>query len=262
MNLAEIELKLEAYFAEFLKNENGMKRIRNEFHRNGYFNFKNYSFLPEDVLEAVHADVHQLLNLHSVRRDVTVASTANTYRKMYNVNQPEIKQDGTIIPAIYESKALRSFLGNIARDDIASSWEQEQYLITKLSHPGDTHGWHWGDYPYTMIWIIEAPEDPSIGGVLQCVPHTEWDKENPRIWDYILSNEMKSYHHLKGDVYFLKSDTTLHHVVPIQKETTRIILNTCWASAHDRRGDIAHESIDVIWGTAKRNETQKSASAI
>jgi hypothetical protein len=104
-----------------------------------------------------------------------------------------------------------------------------------------------------MIWIIEAPEDPAIGGVLQCVPHSEWDKQNPQIWQYILNNPIKSYHHLKGDVYFLKSDTTLHHVVPIQQETTRIILNTCWASAHDRRTDVAHESIEVIWDTKARS---------
>ena len=253
-NINDLEIRLETHFSDLLQDENEMKRIRNGFHRNGYHNFKNFSFLPKDLLEEVHADVHNLLEIHSVRRDVTVASTGNTYRKMYNVNQPEIKLDGRLIPAVYESAALRKFLGNIARDDLASCWEQEQYLITKLSHPGDTHGWHCGDYPYTMIWIIEAPADPAIGGVLQCVPHTEWDKENPRIWEYILSNDVKSYHHLKGDVYFLKSDTTLHHVVPIQKETTRIILNTCWASAHDRRPEVAHESIDIIWGTETRNE--------
>jgi len=256
LNTEKIELELEMHFSSFLKNENEMKRIRNEFQRNGYFNFKNYSFLPKHILQAVHADVHSLLNLHSMRRDVTVASTGNTHRKMYNVNQPEIKKDGKIIPIIYESKSLRHFLGNIARDDIASCWEEEQYLITKLCHPGDTHGWHWGDYPYTMIWIIEAPENPSIGGVLQCIPHTEWNKASPNIWEYIINNDIKSYHHLKGDVYFLKSDTTLHHVVPIQQETTRIILNTCWASAHDRREDVQHESINVIWGTAVRTKSE------
>ena len=81
-----LEAKLKAHFEKILQNENEMKRIRNDFHRNGYFNFKNWSFLPKDILEAVHADVHNLLNIHSVRRDVTVASTGNTYRKMYNVN--------------------------------------------------------------------------------------------------------------------------------------------------------------------------------
>ncbi len=247
-----MERQLEQHFGRYLNNENRMKEMRNSFHKNGYLNFKDYTFLPEAMLKSVHAEVHNLLGRNSVRRDVTVASTANTYRKMYNVNQPEIKSDGVLIPALYESPALKRFLGNIASDDLASCWEQEQYLITKLSHPGDTHGWHWGDYPYTVIWIIEAPADPAIGGVLQCVPHTAWDKENPQIWEYILRNEIKSYHHLKGDVYFLKSDTTLHHVIPIQQETTRIILNTCWASKHDRRAEVEHESIEVIWGTESR----------
>ncbi|WP_065760658.1 HalD/BesD family halogenase [Pseudomonas defluvii] len=254
-----LEQQLERHFQAMLSDENRMKKIRNEFRRDGYFNFKDFSFLPRKVLESVHEEVHELLDEYSVRRDVTVPSTGNTYRKMYNVNQPEIAEGGTLIPALYQSKALRNFLGNIAGDDLASCWEQEQYLITKLSHPGDTHGWHWGDYPYTMIWIIEAPEDPAIGGVLQCVPHSEWDKQNPQIWQYILNNDIKSYHHLKGDVYFLKSDTTLHHVAPIQQETTRIILNTCWASAHDRRTDVAHESIDVIWGTEARTAEAEEA---
>lgn len=252
-NPVSVENRLKANFQSMMEDENRMKDMRNNFHRDGYLNFKNYSFLPKDILQAVHAEVHQLLDQHSTRRDVTVASTGNTYRKMYNVNQPEIKQNGSLIPLVYESDAVRNFLGTIARDDIVSCWEQEQYLVTKLCHPGDTHGWHWGDYPYTMIWIIEAPEDPSIGGILQCVPHTEWDKKNPHIWEYILSNPIQSYHHLKGDVYFLKSDTTLHHVVPLQQETTRIILNTCWASEHDRRAHIEHESIDVIWGTEVRS---------
>ena len=248
-----LETKLAEYFAEYTSDENKMKEIRNKFHKYGYFCFKDFTFLPKDILESVHTEVHDLLDSYSTRRDVQVASTANTYRKMYNVNQPEIKEQGKIIPSIYESKAVKDFLGNIARDEVVSCWEPEQYLITKLSHPGDTHGWHWGDYPYTVIWIIEAPEDLSIGGILQCVPHTEWDKENPRIWEYILQNDIQSYHHLKGDVYFLKSDTTLHHVIPIQKETTRIILNTCWASGNDKRDHIEHESVDIIWGTEKRS---------
>ncbi len=248
------EASLAAHFTTLLGTPENQRRLRNDFNKYGYLNFKSYSFLPQKLLEAVHAEVHGLLDKNAVRRDVQVASTANTYRKMYNVNQPEIKQFGDLIPRLYESAELQKFLGAIAGDDITACWEQEQYLITKLSHPGDTHGWHWGDYPYTLIWIIEAPEDPAIGGVLQCIPHTEWNKSDPQIWQYILRNEVRSYHHLKGDVYFLKSDTTLHHVIPIQQETTRIILNTCWASQHDRRSHIEHESIEVIWGTESREQ--------
>lgn len=135
-----LEQQLSQHFEAILADETRMKQIRNVFRRNGYFNFKDFTFLPLGLLEDVHGEVHSLLDSHSVRRDVTVASTGNTYRKMYNVNQPEIKSGGSLIPAIYESPAVRRFLGNIAGDDVASCWEQEQYLITKLSHPGDTHG--------------------------------------------------------------------------------------------------------------------------
>jgi hypothetical protein len=249
---ANEENAIASHFAEMSRDGPALKRMRNDFRRHGYLNFSDYAFLPRPILESVHAEVHALLERSAVRRDVQVASTGHTARKMYNVNQPEIKADGHWIPFLYGSASLRHFLGRIAGDDLVDCWESEQYLITKLAHRGDTHGWHWGDYPYTLIWIIEAPADPEAGGVLQCVPHTEWDKRNPGIWNYILGNPVHSYHHLKGDVYLLKSDTTLHHVVPIARETTRIILNTCWASAHDRREQVEHESIDRIWGTAAR----------
>lgn len=251
-NCKSLESKLNEHFNKMVADTDLMKKFRQDFLRYGYVNFKNYSFLPKELLDGVHQEVNQLLERFSVRRDIAIPSTDNTYRKMYNVNQPEIKVEGKLIPNLYESDALKGFLGSIARDDIVECWEPEQYLITKLTHPGDTHGWHWGDYPYTLIWIIEAPEDPEIGGVLQCIPHTEWDKSNPQIWKYILNNTINSYHHLKGDVYFLKSDTTLHHVIPIQKKTIRIILNTCWASKHDRRDNIEHETIDAIWGNEVR----------
>ena len=92
-----LEIHLEKHFSAILEDEIAMKKIRNEFHRNGYFNFKNFSFLPDDILKNVHLEVHDLLNKNAIRRDVTVASTGNTYRKMYNVNQPEIKQNGELI---------------------------------------------------------------------------------------------------------------------------------------------------------------------
>jgi hypothetical protein len=132
-----IESILTQHFFQYTSDENNMKEIRNKFHKYGYFCFKDFTFLPKEILGLVHSEIHNLLDTYSVRRDVQVASTANTYRKMYNVNQPEIKEKGQIIPAIYESAAVKNFLGNIARDELASCWEQEQYLITKLSN-GET----------------------------------------------------------------------------------------------------------------------------
>ena len=33
---------------------------------------------------------------------------------------------------------------------------------------------------FTVIWIIEAPSS-EYGGMLQCVPHTDWNKDDPRV---------------------------------------------------------------------------------
>ena len=165
------------------------------------------------------------------------------------MNQPKIKEKSELITNIYNNKDIRSFLGYVANDEIVDTWEYEQTLITKLTEPGDTHGWHWGDYPYTLIWIVEHPDDPSYGALLQCIPHTFWEKDSEDMIKYILENKISTKHHLTGDVYFLKSDTTLHQVTPLNKNTTRIMLNTCWGSANDTREDVGHETIEQIWGT-------------
>jgi len=91
---SSVEVQLAKHFGAMQQDKAWMKQISHEFRRDGYFNFKNFSFLPKPILEKVHTEVHALLKRYSVRRDVTVASTGNTYRKMYNVNQPENAQGG------------------------------------------------------------------------------------------------------------------------------------------------------------------------
>jgi hypothetical protein len=118
--------------------------------------------------------------------------------------------------------------------------------MTKQERAGDTHGWHWGDFSFTLIWIIEAPGIES-GGMLQCVPHTDWDKADPRVHEYLVKYPIKSYYHRTGDIYFLRTDTTLHRTVPLTHDTTRIILNTCWASEANIRRAGTHETMDALF---------------
>ena len=104
--------------------------------------------------------------------------------------------------------------------------------ICRQESKGDTHGWHWGDYAYALIWIIEAPEIEA-GGMLQCVPHTSWDKKRPRINKYLCENQISTYSFESGDLYLLKTETTLHRTVPLSKDATRIMLNMTYAAAGD-----------------------------
>ncbi len=219
-----------------------LKTCAEEFSRNGYLKFDIGELIPAQLFDQVIAESDQLLEEHSIRRDVKVASTGYSKRYMSNVTAQGIRDHGTIIDALYKSPALRGLLSNIAGDELADCWEEEHFLINKLEREGDTHGWHWGDYPYTVIWILEAPAIEH-GGILQCIPHTTWDKQNPQIDQYIVDNPIRSYYHITGQAYFLKSDTTLHRVTPMKGEVTRIILNTCWASANDKREQVEHETM-------------------
>lgn len=226
--LADVEQPLSRHFQGFLNNDIRMKQVRNAFHREGYFHFKDFSFLPGEMLEEVHADVHELLDEYSARHEVISPSTHDPRRKIQVIPQTEIAEGGTMIPALYHSGALRHFLGSIAGEGLVSCQDRGQYLISRLNYPDDAHGWHWGDYPYTLVWIIEAPEDPEGGDVLQCAPYSSGKQDDLHVWEYSLESPGVACRHLKGDVYFLNSGTTLHHLVPIQRNATRIILSTSW----------------------------------
>jgi hypothetical protein len=63
-------------------------------------------------------------------------------------------------------------------------YEPEQFVITALDQDGDTHGWHWDDYSFALVWIIDCPP-VAYGGFVQCVPHTEWDKNDPRLHKWL-----------------------------------------------------------------------------
>jgi hypothetical protein len=229
--LVDVTQQLSRHFQDFLNNEIRMKQVRNAFHRDGYFHFKDFSFLPGELWEELHTEVHGLLDEYSVGHEATVLFIHDPHRKIHVIPQAQIAEGGAVIPALYHSESLRHFLGSIAGEDLVSCQDHGQYLIGRLNHPDDTHGWHWGDFPYTLVWIIEAPEDPEGGDVLQCVPYSNGNKDDLHVWEYSLDNPGKACPHLKGDVYFLKSGTTLHHLVPIQRNATRIILSTSWQVA-------------------------------
>lgn len=223
-----------------------LRKAAEQFSRDGYLKFDIGELVPEQVFSEVIEESNALLSAHSIRRDVKVQSTGYSKRYMSNVTAKGIQDNGSIIPALYSSPALRALLGEIAGDELANCWDEERFLLNKLEKEGDTHGWHWGDYPYTVIWILDAPPIEH-GGILQCIPHTSWDKQQPNIEQYIIDHPIRSYYHVTGQAYFLKSDTTLHRVTPMKGEVTRIILNTCWASANDRREEVAHETMEAAF---------------
>ncbi|MBW4632691.1 MAG: hypothetical protein KME30_12575 [Iphinoe sp. HA4291-MV1] len=189
--------------------------------------------MPLEIRKSMKEEALRLLELYAERRDLKLATTGNTPRKMSVVTSETIAANSEFINTIYRSKALLSFLEALAGEPLLPCpSKDEEFLITRQEKSGDTHGWHWGDYRFALIWILETPPT-EYGGMLQCVPHTNWDKSNPKIHEYLCQNLIKTYGFVSGDIYFLKADTTLHRTVPLNHDAIRIMINMTWGCEDD-----------------------------
>jgi hypothetical protein len=207
-------------------------QLRQRFERDGFIILREA--VTDELRQRVRDEVFRLLEENAERRDLRLATTGNTARRMSVVQSEKIGAGSSLIRAVYDSPALRRTLQTVAGAPIFSCPSiDEEFLITRQDHPGDTHGWHWGDFSYALIWIIEMPPT-SFGGMLQCVPHTRWDKQKPCINEHLCNNPILTYGFRSGDLYFLKTDTTLHRTVPLNRDCVRVILNMTYAGQTDR----------------------------
>lgn len=212
--------------------------------------FRSHGFIkvpeivPPEIRAAAKEEAIRLLDASSERRDLKLATTDYTPRKMSVVRSEFIAESSPLINAIYRSEPVLSFLKSITREQLfPCPSKDEEFLISRHEKKGDTHGWHWGDFSFALIWILETPP-LDYGGMLQCIPHTDWDKSNPRIHEYLCANPITTYGFVSGDIYFLRTDTTLHRTIPLNRDATRIMLNMTWASNKDLARELV---VDDRW---------------
>jgi hypothetical protein len=177
------------------------------------FAARGYAVVPFVTTPAmtvtIAEELERLIATVGVRRDFLMAGTCDTPRRMKNVRRDQVRQGSTVLPELYGVPALRSLLSRIAREPVhLCPYEPEQYVITTLEEGGDTHGWHWDDYAFALVWVAECPPIDD-GGFVQCVPRTVWDRKNPRIYSQMASSVIHTISLRRGDVYFMRTDTTL-----------------------------------------------------
>ncbi|WP_408599235.1 ArpA protein [Pseudomonas sp. PLMAX] len=223
----------ENLFACYLSNlfpEQRIFTLRNKFSRDGFVKIND--IVDAELKNLIKKEVLTLLEQQGERRDLLLATTDNTPRHMSVVRSEWIAQQKGLIYKLSRSSNLLGLLSRIAGTEVTAQVSaDEEFLITRQEKKGDTHGWHWGDYSFALIWIIETPPI-SCGGMLQCIPHTYWDKNNSQINEILTKHKISTYGFVTGDIYFLRTDTTLHRTIPLSEDVTRIILNMTWA---DRR---------------------------
>jgi hypothetical protein len=216
--------------------ESSLTFLAHQFKRDGFL--KVADIMPWKIRQEMKQEALRLLELYSERRDLKLATTGNTPRNMSVVTSENIAANSEFVNTIYKSEALLNILEKLAGEAfLPCPSKDEEFLITRHEKSGDTHGWHWGDYRYALIWILETPPI-EYGGMLQCVPHTSWNKTNPRIHEYLCENPISTYGFVSGDIYLLKSDTTLHRTVPLNRDATRIMLNMTWGCMDDQKRNL------------------------
>jgi hypothetical protein len=203
---------------------------------------------PPALLASIKDEACDLMDRFGTRHEVVFEITDNTPRKMVTVGQPIIKAEGTFIDAFYFSPILLEFLTTVIGEQLYTCpYAGEHYVISRLGKDGDTHGWHWDDYTYGLILVLEAPHYTQ-GGFVQAVPNTSWDKKNPDVYGALISSQVRSYALAPGDAYIIKTDTTMHRVHPIRGEGRRTIVNMTLVNAGDLSRSLTHETNDALFG--------------
>ena len=206
--------------------------------------------LPAELAKVMQNQALGLVSASAVRRDMEVAATGNTPRAYRSVGRDTIRDDDGPITRFFESDAIREYLSTLAGEPLHKvPYEPEEYIINSQERTGDTHGWHWDDYTFALIWMVEAPDCMS-GGRVEFVPNTEWDKERPRegLERIVAGEEIRSRYIPSGSCYLMRANTTLHRVAPLIGNTRRTVIVFTYASTADLTdASISHETMEQIY---------------
>lgn len=212
---------------------------------------KGYAVIPGlfrgRLLQQLQDECSTLLDLHGVERDLQMKQTANTPRRMVNVKRDRIREHGALIPAVYNSPLVRRLFEIITRERFTTCpYTPEEYIINCLYRSQDTHGWHWDDYKYGVVFAVKTPPAES-GGYVQVVPNTSWNKDSPSVEAALFSGPAYAFRLEPGDAYILRTDTGMHRVSPIREGASRIVVNMVWATVDELDKPTSHETMEALF---------------
>ncbi len=212
--------------------------------------------LPQDLAAELSNEAHALMDEQGQRRALTLEITGGTPRAYRSVGRDAIHAKDGIIRKIFESEAVRTYLSELADEELhRCPYEPEEYIINSQEKTGDTHGWHFDDYTFALIWIIDAP-DPLKGGRVEFINYSEWQKDKPReqLCDLLSTREVRSMYVPAGTCYLMRASKVLHRVTPLAEGTRRTVIVYTYASDQDLRDDtISHDTMEMIYSPEVHN---------
>jgi hypothetical protein len=203
--------------------------------------------IPADVRVRVADEVDAVLTATAVRRELAIAQTGMTPRRYSVATRASIAASCPLPASLYRSPELLALISQIAGERLVPvPYEPEEFIATRLERAGDTHGWHWDDYAYALVWVMQAP-GPDCGGELEMVPDIGWCKADPRVEEILATRGVERRYLPARTVYLLRTDTTMHRVAPLRCDATRSVLCFSYATSLDLQRTISHETVEQIY---------------
>jgi hypothetical protein len=206
--------------------------------------------LPPDLRVAMEAEARTLLDTEAQRRELLIEQSGGTPRAYNSVGRDAIRRHGTYIPAFFDSKAVLAFLGRIVGEPLHRvPYEPEEFIINSQSRTGDTHGWHWDDYSFALVWVVDEP-DVLSGGRVEFTPRIKWERSDTKslLQRTLSAEQIRSVHVPAGSCYLLRAKDALHRISPLTRETRRTVIVFTYATQDELENDfISHESMELIY---------------
>jgi hypothetical protein len=206
--------------------------------------------LPAHLKDEMAAEALDLLSKSAERREMIINQSGGTPRSYSSVGRNEIYNNGSIIPSFFNSNSILKFLSEIVGEELFKvPYSPEEYIINSQNRSGDTHGWHWDDYTFALVWVVEAP-DVLNGGRVEFIPRVPWKKNDTRTWlkQVLEERPIQSRHIAAGQCYLLRASEALHRISPLTGDTRRTVIVFTYATASDLDNpEISHESMEAIY---------------
>ncbi|MBJ7536731.1 HalD/BesD family halogenase [Marinomonas transparens] len=222
-----------------------LANLKEKFKTCGLVNVRN--ILSKDMWKQLVSETNNIVKEHGIKRNISLEHSDNTRRALTTVGNELCRNNGPCMSAIYDNEAFLNFISEIAGERVSIFPNPvEQLAVSLMTEPGDTHGWHWDDCSFALIWMIECPP-PSFGGFTQLVPNTGHEKGKTNIFEVLTQHSIESHYFPQESFYFFRSGNFLHQVHPLVKPTRRLIINMDFVSDSDLKRKLDTSTTELFY---------------
>lgn len=158
------------------------------------------------------AETLGLLDHHRQWGDLLPEGEGLTRQQVY-LTGSDVAAHTSCLPRLYDCEPLRDSLSVIAAEPVLPCPEPERFQVSRRHHDAAASRWHWDAYAFTLVLVVECPP-LAEGGFVQTVAHTRPDPYDADVHRILTRNPIHSWELGAGDLYLLRTDTTLHRVHP------------------------------------------------